>query len=310
MNRKPLIISTDPGIDDAAAITISLFAKELDVKAVVATWGNVSLERTLENSLKLETFLHTNVPVIKGANRPLLRKAISAASVHGESGMAGYDFDKPDMNLLKPGLAATHIHEIISSSNEKVILMGIGPLTDFALFINQYPEDLVNVEKFVLMGGNIDRGNFTAFSEYNFAGDPEAAQIVFQSGVPIEVAPLELGHIAQVTPNQMLEIKQYGEVGEMLYSLFTNIHEDTEGEGTEIYDATAVGMLLAPEIYTFKPATVEIELDGRYTYGASVMDFKGYLEKPQNARIAVNVDTKKFAKWFVEAIKNANQGRK
>lgn len=310
MTKEPVIISTDPGIDDAAAITISLFAKELDIKMIVATWGNVDLDNTLNNALMLETFLKKEVPIIKGANKPLVRQEISAAEVHGKTGMAGYDFPNANQALMNEGLAATLMHEAIDKSVQKVTLMAIGPLTDLALLFNQYPDDLKKINKIVLMGGSINRGNYGAFAEYNIAGDPEAAQIVFQSGIKIQVAPLEIGHMAQIFPQEMAEINKLGEVGHMIYSLLTNINEGTEGNGIEIYDATAAGILLKPELFTFKPAHVEIELNGKYTYGASVMDFTGYLNKKNNAEIAVGVDTKKFSDWFTQAIKNADYGRK
>ena len=134
MNKKPLIISTDPGIDDAVCLTIALFAKELDVKLIVPTWGNVSLEKTLNNTLRLQAFLGTKVPVVAGAKLPLVKEAIDASEVHGASGMDGFDFPEADQSLLVEGLAATKIHEVVSQSPEKVTLMQIGPATDFALY--------------------------------------------------------------------------------------------------------------------------------------------------------------------------------
>ena len=133
MTKKPLIISTDPGIDDIAAMTISLFAKELDVRMIVPTWGNVALNYTLQNTLNLEKFLNTKVPVVVGANQPLVRPAISAASVHGKTGIAGFEFPTADKSLVRPGLAATLMYKEIKNSSEKVTLLGIGPLTDYAL---------------------------------------------------------------------------------------------------------------------------------------------------------------------------------
>ena len=186
MTKKPLIISTDPGIDDIAAMTISLFADELDVRMIVPTWGNVALKYTVQNTLNLEKFLHTKVPVVVGANQPLVAPMISAASVHGKTGIAGFEFEKANTDLIKPGIAATLMAEEIKNSPEKVTLMGIGPLTDFALLFKQYPEVKDNVEQIVIMGGNIGRGNHSPLAEYNIAGDPEAAQVVFHSGLPIK----------------------------------------------------------------------------------------------------------------------------
>lgn len=307
MNKKPLIISTDPGIDDIAAMTISLFAQELDVRMIVPTWGNVALEYTLQNTLNLEKFLHTKVPVVVGANQPLVAPMISAASVHGKTGIAGFDFEKADRSLIKPGLAATVMAEEIKNSPAKVTLMGIGPLTDFALLFKQYPEVKQNIEQIVIMGGNIGRGNHSPLAEYNIAGDPEAAQVVFHSGLPIKVAPLEIGNKAHLLPDQMKRVKECGTVGNMLYSLFSNIREPDGDPRIKIYDPTAVGILLYPEMFTMEKANVEIELRGQFTYGASVIDFMNQADT--NAEIATDVDLDKFAAWFIDSIKRAEQGR-
>lgn len=307
MTKKPLIISIDPGIDDVAAMTISLFADELDVRMIVPTWGNVPLEYTTQNTLDLEKFLHTKVPVVIGANQPLVAPMISAASVHGKTGIAGFEFEKANTDLVKPGLAATLMAEEIKKSPEKVTLMGIGPLTDYALLFKQYPEVKENVEQVVIMGGNIGRGNHSPLAEYNIAGDPEAAQVVFHSGLPVKVAPLEIGNKAHLTPEQMDKVKECGEVGNMLYSMFSNIHEPDGDPRIKIYDPTAVGILLHPEMFTMRKANVEIELRGQYTYGASVINFMD--QEHVNAEIATDVDLDKFAKWFIDSIKKADQGR-
>lgn len=307
MNKKPLIISTDPGIDDIAAMTISFFAKELDVRMIVPTWGNVQLEYTLQNTLNLEKFLHTKVPVVVGANQPLVAPMISAASVHGKIGIAGFDFEEADRSLVKPGLAATVMAEEIKNNPEKVTLLGIGPLTDYALLFKQYPEVKENIDQIVIMGGNIGRGNHSPLAEYNIAGDPEAAQVVFHSGLPIKVAPLEIGNKAHLTQDQMSKVKECGEVGNMLYSLFSHIHEPDGDPRIKIYDPTAVGILLHPEMFILKEANVEIELRGQFTYGASVINFMD--QEHANAEIATDVDLDQFSKWFIDSIENSDQGR-
>lgn len=307
MNKKPLIISTDPGIDDIAAMTISLFAPELDVRMIVPTWGNVALEHTLQNTLNLEKFLHTKVPVVVGANQPLVAPMISAAAVHGETGIAGFDFEKANDSLVKPGLAATLMAEEIKHSPEKVTLMGIGPLTDFALLFKQYPEVKKNIEQVVIMGGNIGRGNHSPLAEYNIAGDPEAAQVVFHSGLPVKVAPLEIGNKAHLTMEQMQRVKECGTVGNMLYSLFSHIHEPDGDPRIKIFDPTAVGVLLHPEMFTMRQAHTEIELRGQFTYGASVIDFMD--QEHVNSEIATDIDLEQFANWFIDSIKRAEQGR-
>lgn len=305
MAKKPLIISTDPGIDDVVAITISLFANNLDVKLIAATWGNVPLDKTLVNTLKLETFLETKVPVVSGASRPLLREAIDASDVHGKSGLAGFQFPEPDWSLLKPGIAADAIHEVVTNSPDKVTLMQIGPATDFALYFRQYPDDLPKIDRLVIMGGALGRGNWGPYSEYNVAGDPEAAQIVFSSGIKILLAPLELGHEAYVTQDTLQEVKKVSKIGDMLYHLLTNLHDQTENDGREIYDALAAGMLINPEMYTFKPAHVVVDTKSPYSYGASLIDFDHFFDKPANVEVGVAIDQATFSNWFINAIKKA-----
>lgn len=310
MKRIPLIISTDPGIDDAAALTISLFAQELDVRMIVATWGNVSLKHTLDNALRLETFLKTTVPVVKGSAAPLIRDAISAADVHGVSGMVGYQFPEADLSLLKRGNAIELMHQEINKQKEKVTLVALGPLTDFALLFKQYPEDISKIDKLFIMGCNIGRGNYTPLAEYNIACDPEAAAIVFHTGLKIVVAPLEIGRQAAILPDDMSSIKAHGRVGEMLYGILTGINEESVSGGVEIYDATAIGMLLHPQMYTFRRAHVEIEVTGKYTYGASVIDFSDKACTKYNAEIAVAVDHKIFTDWFLKVTQSAEMEKK
>ncbi|AWN33089.1 MULTISPECIES: nucleoside hydrolase [Lactobacillus] len=306
MLKKPLIISTDPGIDDVVALTVALFSQKLDVKLIAATWGNVPLSKTLANSLKLETFLGTRIPVVSGAVRPLLRNQIDASDVHGKSGLAGFDFPEPDKTLLKPGIAAEAIHDVVKKSTEKVTLMQIGPATDFALYFRQFPEDLPKIEQLVIMGGAIGRGNWGPYAEYNVAGDPEAAQIVFSSGVKILLAPLELGHQAYITQATLERIKNTGKIGDMLYHIMTNLHDHTDSNGREVYDALAAGMLIKPEMYTFKPAYVVVDTTSTNAYGASMIDFDGFFDQPTNAQVGVKINQEKFAEWLVAEIEKAD----
>lgn len=303
MSKTPLIISTDPGIDDAIAITLAIFSKKYDVKLIAATWGNVSLDKTLNNALRLEVFLKTNVPVVSGAKLPLLKKPIDASDVHGKSGMDGYDFPEPNKNLLIKGLAAEAIHDIVEKSNQKVALMQIGPATDFAMYFRQFPDDLKKIKELVIMGGAIGRGNYGPYDEYNVSGDPEAAKIVFDSNIDIKVAPLELGHQARITPEVMEKIKKINEVGNMFYSILSNLHEGNGSLDHEIYDTLAIAILIKPEMFTFKKAYVAVDTQSPYTYGASVMDFDNFFHKPINAEIGIKVDNHEFVDWFINAIK-------
>lgn len=300
--KNPVIISTDPGIDDAVAIAIASSDEALDVKLISPISGNVSLAKTTLNTQKLLTFFHKPIRIVPGSHKPLLRPAKDASGVHGKTGMDGYPFPEITTKVDDSVTAATAMHEIVSTSDQQVTLMGIGPLTDIALFIHQYPDDLANVKEVVLMGGSLGRGNFGVLSEFNFATDPEAAKIVFTSGLTIRVAPMEIGRQAKIMPTTSEKIKTLGRVGDMFYKLFSKYRGGSFKKGLNMYDALAVALVLKPELFEQVKTHVEIETTGRYTAGASLIDLKGYLDMSDNATVAVNVDTDKFEKWFVEEI--------
>lgn len=302
MMTKQIILDTDPGIDDAVAISMALLSAELDVKLLVATAGNVGVATTFKNIGKLQAFLGTEVPMVKGATRPLLVAPIEAKSVHGVTGMDGYDFPAPDYHNVVNSTAVEAMHDVVSRATDKVTLVGIGPLTNYAMYIRQYPEDLANIDEIVLMGGAIGRGNFGVLSEFNFAADPHAAEIVFGAGVPIRVAPLEVGMQAKVMPATSEKIRPMGKVGDMFYQLFSKYRGGSFKTGLKIYDALAIGMMLKPDMFVFADTHVAIETQGQYTMGASLMDFKGYLHQPNNATIATEVDVEAFEQWFVGTI--------
>ncbi|GFZ26154.1 nucleoside hydrolase [Lactobacillus corticis] len=302
MKKIPVIISTDPGIDDAVALTIALNSPEVDVKLICPLGGNVSLENTTQNTLKLLTFLGKTVPVVKGSAHPLIRKLKFAANVHGETGMEGFAFPKPTIGVQK-GFAVEAMHRVVANSTEKVTLIGIGPLTDIALFIHNYPADLEKVEELILMGGCLGRGNFGVLSEFNFGCDPEAASIVVHSGLKIKIAPMEVGRQARVLPNISEKIRRNSKYGEMFYALFKKYRGGSFATGLHIYDALAMGMLLKPEMFTTKDTYLEIETKGKYTAGASLFDFNKYLgDFSPNVTVATAVDVEEFERWFVQSL--------
>ena len=287
MKRKPIILSTDPGIDDAVAIVLALFSEELEVKLICPTFGNVNLEHTKSNTEKLLTLLKKSPEVVLGSSHSLLREAIDASEIHGESGMDGYDFPEATILADESQTAVAAMHEIVSQE-EQTILVGIGPLTDIALFIHLYPQDLPKLDRIVVMGGSLGRGNYGVLSEFNFAADPEAAKIVFNSGVPIQVAPLEVGNQAKIMPETTDKIRNFGEIGKMIHQLFTNYRSGSLVSGLNMFELVST--------------RVEIETTPSLSDGASLVDLENYLHLPANAEVATKVDPKQFEQWFVETL--------
>lgn len=302
MSKRPIIIDTDPGIDDALAIAIALFSEELDVRLITTVAGNVSLENVTGNTLKLLAFYGKDVPVAKGADKPLIVDFVDASNVHGKTGMEGYDFPAPKEDLLLKEHAVNALRRVIMESEEPITLVPIATLTNIALLFAMYPEVKGNIREIVMMGGSASRGNKGVMSEFNVATDPEAAQMVFQSGVPIVMAGLDVGWKALVFPEDSEEIKEMGKVGDMAYHLFKKYRGGSFSTGLKMYDSCAIAYLLCPQMFTVEETFVGVELHGTMTAGCTVVDLKGYLKREPNAKVCIDIDGDQFRAWFKEAI--------
>lgn len=302
MSKRPIIIDTDPGIDDALALAIALFSEELDVRLITTVAGNVSLENVTLNTLRLLNFYEKDVPVAKGAAKPLIVDFVDASNVHGKTGMEGYEFPEPKTELLLKENAVNAMYRVIMESPEPITLVPIATLTNIALLFAVYPEVKEHIREIVMMGGSASRGNKGVMSEFNIATDPEAAQMVFQSGVPIVMAGLDVGLKALVLPQDSEEIKTMGKVGDMAYHLFKKYRGGSFNTGLKMYDSCAIAYLLCPELYTVEETYVGVELHGTMTAGCTVVDLKGYLHKEPNAKVCMDIDGEKFREWFKASI--------
>ncbi|WP_347252961.1 ribonucleoside hydrolase RihC [Leminorella grimontii] len=304
--KRPIIIDTDPGIDDAVALGIALFARELDVKLITTVSGNVGIEHVTNNALKLLTFWTLSTPVAKGAARPLLREVRDASEVHGVTGMEGYEFPEPNRGNLLNITAVQAMYQTLKESEEKITIVAIGPLTNVALLLREYPEIKGKIGEIVLMGGALGRGNFGVLSEFNIAVDPEAAKIVFESGLAIAMTPLDVGLKALVYPQDSEEIKQMNQTGDMMYSLFKKYRGGSFNTGLKMYDSCAIAYLLKPEMFTVQNVFVAVETKGEYTSGATVIDLKASLGKAANCKVCVDIDEELFKAWFLAALKRCH----
>lgn len=304
MNKRKIIIDTDPGIDDAVALAIALFSEKLDTRLITTIAGNVSIEKVTKNILKLLPFYGKKIPVAVGSARPLLAEPIDASGVHGKTGMDGYDFPEEDKSLLLEKNAVEAMYDVIMESDDKITLVPIGPLTNIAILIRQYPEVKDKIDEVVLMGGSVSRGNAGVYSEFNIKADPEAAKIVFESGLNIVMAPLDVGLKALVYPEDSEIIKDMNKVGDMFYNLFKTYRGGSFKTGLKMYDSCAIAYLLKPEMFTIEETFVGIETKGEFTSGATCVDLRGYCGMPNNARVTLDIDEAMFKEWFLESIRN------
>ena len=302
MKRKPIIIDTDPGIDDAVAIAVALNSFELDVRLITTVGGNVSLEHTTDNALKLVDFFERDVPVAAGAQGPLIAEFVDASDIHGASGMEGYEFPEPDGSKLLGKTAVEAMRDVILASEESVTLVSLAPMTNIALLLKVFPTVKEKIERIVLMGGTCGRGNKGVLSEFNVASDPEAAAIVFSSGVPIAMAGLDVGWAAMLRPEDSERIRDLNETGKMFYSMFGHYRGGSLKTGLKMYDAHAMAYLLDPGMYETQDVYVGIELAGSMTKGCTLVDLRGCLHKPANATVCIGIDAERFRTWLIDSI--------
>ncbi|HCD1253938.1 TPA: ribonucleoside hydrolase RihC [Citrobacter amalonaticus] len=301
MERLPIILDTDPGIDDAAAIAAALFAPQLDLQLMTTVAGNVSVEKTTRNALQLLHFWNADIPLAQGAATPLLRPLRDAAYVHGESGMEGYDFVGHDRQpLAKPAFIA--LRDALISAPQPITLVAIGPLTNIALLLMHYPECTFNIRRLVIMGGSAGRGNFTPNAEFNIAVDPEAAARVFQSGIEIVMCGLDVTNQAMLTPDYLASLPTLNRTGKMLHALFSHYRSGTMRTGVRMHDLCAVAWLVRPELFTVKPCFVAVETRGDYTAGTTVVDIEGRMSQPANVQVALDIDVAGFQQWVAEVL--------
>ena len=298
MSSRPIIIDTDPGIDDAVAIAVALNSPEL----ITTVGGNVSVEHTTDNALKLVDFFEKDVPVAAGAAGPLIAEFVDASDIHGASGMEGYEFPEPDGSKLLPQTAVEAMRDTLMASEDSVTLVSLAPMTNVALLLKVFPQVREKIECIVLMGGTCGRGNKGVLSEFNMASDPEAAAIVFSSGVPIAMAGLDVGWGAMLRPEDSERIRDLNETGKMFYSMFGHYRGGSLKTGLKMYDAHAMAYLLDPDMYETADVYVGIELDGSMTKGCTLVDLRGYLHKPANATVCTGIDAERFRTWLIDSI--------
>lgn len=295
-----IIMDTDPGIDDAAALTMAINDPALDLKLVTAVAGNVTVDKTTANALKIVNFFKQDIPVASGAKQPLIKPFEDAARIHGESGMPGYDFgDDYGEPIAKSAVEA--LHDEIMAADEPITLVPTGSYTNIALLFSQYPEVKDHIKEIVAMGGTLSKGNMTSAAEFNVFTDPHAAKIMYDSGVPIVMVGLDITLKALLTPDTLDKLATMGRAGQMLHDLITH-YNDGDENGHPMHDVNTIFYLLHPEAITTEEMWVDVQTEGP-AMGETVGDIRGaYHDGKTNAKVCVDIDTDYFNKWFLEEV--------
>ncbi|MFG3305106.1 nucleoside hydrolase [Streptomyces wuyuanensis] len=303
----PIILDCDPGHDDAVAILLAAGDPAIDLLAITTVAGNQVLEKTTLNARRICTAAGiTSVPIAAGCARPLVRELRVADDVHGQSGMDGPSFGEPTVGTV-PEHAVDLMYRLLTRHPEPVTLVPTAPLTNIALLLTRYPDAAAHIREIVLMGGSTERGNRTPAAEFNMYVDPEAADIVFRSGLPVTMCGLNVSHQALVTPDVLARLEALGtDLGRIcaeLMTFFAATYRRLWGfPAPPLHDPVAVARVIDPEIVDCVDASVAVELRGEYTRGATVVDLHRYLDRPVNARVAVRLDQERFWDRVVGAV--------
>ena len=306
--KRRIIIDTDPGQDDAAAIFLAFGSPaEIDLLGITTVAGNVPLSYTSRNALILcELCNRGDVKVFAGADRPLSRPLVTAEHVHGKTGLDGPDLAEPTLKLQEQHAVDFIIETLRNEPAGSVTLCTLGPLTNIATAFNRAPDIIPRIREIVSMGGGFSEGgNITPAAEFNIYVDPDAAKIVFGAGVPMVLMPLDVTHQLLTRKDRVARMRAIGTppaiaMVEML-EFFERFDVEKYGsDGGPLHDPTVVAYLVKPELFGGKLCNVEIETASELTAGMTVIDWWHVTERPRNAKVIREVDADGFFDLLIE----------
>jgi inosine-uridine nucleoside N-ribohydrolase len=306
----PIIIDSDPGLDDALAIGLAVARPELDLLAVTTVGGNADVRHCTENALRLlEAYGRPDIPVAEGAAGPLIGDIVRATEVHGESGIGRTQLD-PSTVPARPEGAVALIAGLLRDHPEPVAIIPIGPLTNIALLLRLYPELASRIAHLSIMGGSIGEGNTTVSAEFNIYADPEAADVVFRSGVPITMIGLDVTHQALLDRSSAAALRVSGRTSARIAAELTEyaLDRNLEWSGssvTAIHDAVAVAHLAVEDLVQVAPYHVTVDTTDGPARGRTVCDGLPYRlardGRLPNADVGIQIDRGRFETMLLEA---------
>jgi pyrimidine-specific ribonucleoside hydrolase len=316
---KPVLLDVDPGTDDALAILLALSSPELSVEAITVVAGNVDVDTGLRNALQLvELAGRSDIPVARGAEAPMVGQLVTSTHVHGKTGLGNIKLPPPSTKPYAGG-AVDLIVKKIEEHPGRLILIPVGPLTNIALALKLRPDLIADIKEIVLMGGSITGGNITPAAEFNIYNDPEAADMVFHSGVPIVMVGLDVTEKTVLKPKDMEGISKNASQANKLVWGLTDYHLTERGAaGLTMHDPLAVGVAIDPSFVHTESLHVGVETHGEKTRGETIAARKGFMlefkeghgvrtvvgrtELKPNTKVCVEVDADRFIRFFVQRV--------
>lgn len=302
------MLDCDPGHDDAIALLMAVAHPAIDLRAVTCVAGNVSLAYTQENARRVLTVAgRTDIPVAAGLDRPLIRELVTAPEVHGATGLGGTTTPEPDFELDSRH-AIDLMVETFEESAGDIVLVPTGPLSNIAMLLRRAPHIKEKIPRIILMGGAYGQGNHSPSAEFNIFVDPEAAAIVFSSGIPITMVGLDVTHQARAGQREVEVLRAMGNpvadlVADMI-GYYSDFHQKFYGWDTvPVHDACCVAELISPGLIVTQLANVQIETISDLTRGRTVCDLRGKSKLPATADVGIGIDGERFLEIMMDCIR-------
>ena len=300
MKKIPIIIDTDPGVDDFFCMAIGCGFRDLfDLRAITTIGGNNLTDVTTANALDiLKLFKREDVPVARGADSYLTEAfGEPVAKFHGANGLGDVVIDRSDRKP-HPLPACDVIYEQAKLCNGELVLVTVGPETNLALAFNKYPDLKHMIKKIVVMGGTLTSGNISPYAEANIGHDAKAARIVFETGIPVDMIGLNVTRKAPLRKNIFDGLEGVDEkIKEVMLKLIEFRNEES------MHDAIAISSLVSDKVIVFRDAYTYIIDDGSEKHGMSVADY----DKAPNSRVAVDINIEEYYRIIRETIVNLSR---
>ncbi|WKR20514.1 uridine-preferring nucleoside hydrolase UriH [Actinomyces israelii] len=308
-----MILDCDPGHDDAIAILLALGSPEIDLLGITTIGGNHSLEKVTYNARALcELAGHPEMPVHAGCMKPLVREAIDAAYIHGETGLDGVELPEPSRPLPEQHAVTWLIETVMSHEPGAITVVATGPLTNIAVAARMEPRIVGRIKEIVLMGGAYGVGNATPVAEFNILCDPEAAHIVFNETWPLTMIGLDVTHQALCTSEVQKTISsaspKLADAVNGLMDFFRSTYQDQEAfPDPPTHDPCAVAYVIDPALIPTRRCPIDVELRGELTYGMTVADMRALAESPDvggscTSQVGVGLDVGRFWALVADAL--------
>lgn len=299
--KIPVIINCDTGIDDAVALLIAVKSEKLDIKLITTDVGNVKTTQAAKNSLNvLEMIGADNIPVVAGEGKCFAQERPRPA-VHGNGGMGEYVFEEHSRRV-KRGDAVEEIYKTLMASDEKVTIICLSPPTNIAKLIDTHSDCKNKIARIVFMAGTIEEieKSEMPYPEFNVSCDPEAGDILVKSKVPLEIVPMEMGHTAYLTWQEVFKTKLANPVGRILEVVFRSYKDRHVKNGIATHDGCAVAYVTNPELFVTKPVCARVKYYDSIKTGVLTMSF----DKKPNAITCVSMNIPAFKKLYFKCLKS------